>query len=142
MGRHAISSWQHGDTIIEVMVAISVIVIILVGAFALSRRGVVSLQDTQEHVEALKLAQSQVETMRSVGKGPTDACFAADGSSTNNCTFDADGTYTPTGLYTLKIYKDAAQVHCSNDIYTVTAKWDTLKSEEGSVSICYRPVKA
>jgi type II secretory pathway pseudopilin PulG len=55
-----------GDTIIEVLIAIAVMSFVLGSAFAISNRSQLSIQDAQEHTEALKIAQSQVEQLKQI----------------------------------------------------------------------------
>jgi prepilin-type N-terminal cleavage/methylation domain-containing protein len=49
---------QAGDTIIEVMLAMSIIGIVLGAAFGIANRSVSVGQDAQERTEALKLAET------------------------------------------------------------------------------------
>jgi type II secretory pathway pseudopilin PulG len=63
--KHQHSLQQGGDTIVEVLIAISIVSLVLVGAFVTSNRSLQSTRDTQEHAEATKLAEAQIEMARS-----------------------------------------------------------------------------
>lgn len=53
-----------GDTIVEVLLAILVISTILGGAFVSARRSQTGIRATEERLEALKVAEAQVERIR------------------------------------------------------------------------------
>ncbi len=54
---------QRGDTIIEVLLSIAILSVILVGAYVSVNTSTLTLRDSQEHAEALTIAQSQVESL-------------------------------------------------------------------------------
>jgi Tfp pilus assembly protein PilV len=54
---------QTGDTIVEVLVAMAVLMMVLVGAYVTASRSLHSERDAQEHTEALTIAQEQVEDL-------------------------------------------------------------------------------
>jgi Tfp pilus assembly protein PilV len=54
---------QTGDTIIEVLVAMAVLMMVLVGAYVTANRSLNSERNAQEHTEALTIAQGQVEDL-------------------------------------------------------------------------------
>ena len=56
---------QTGDTIVEVLVAIAVAGAVLGGAYSLINANVKSNQLAQERSNAVKIAESQVERLRS-----------------------------------------------------------------------------
>ena len=56
---------QRGDTIVEVLLAMSVIGLVLGAAFSIANRSVSIGQDAQERTEALKIAETQLEIFRS-----------------------------------------------------------------------------
>lgn len=57
---------QTGDTIVEAMVAVSVVGLVIASSFAIATRSLKSARQSQERGEALKIAESQVESVRSV----------------------------------------------------------------------------
>lgn len=79
---------QAGDTIIEVLLAMSVIGLVLGMAFGIANRSVQIGQDAQERTEALKIAESQLEIFKSEFAGSSalqarteDAPFCLDTST-------------------------------------------------------------
>ncbi len=61
------SKWdQAGDTIIEVLLAITVISTILGGAFVTANRSLQNMRQAQERGEALKLIEGQVEKLKAL----------------------------------------------------------------------------
>ncbi len=57
---------QAGDTIVEVLIAIAVISLVLGSSYAITRRSSVAIRVAQEHSEALKIAESQLEQLKSL----------------------------------------------------------------------------
>jgi Tfp pilus assembly protein PilV len=55
---------QAGDTIIEVLIAMTAVSMVLGAAFVTVNRSVITGRQAQEHVEALKLAESQIEGLK------------------------------------------------------------------------------
>ncbi|HET6924790.1 MAG TPA: hypothetical protein VFH39_03105 [Candidatus Saccharimonadales bacterium] len=120
------------------MIAIAIVSLVLVTAYASANRNVGALQDSQEHSEALKLVQAQTEFLRARGApGGGNTCFASDGTVTGNCTFNSDGSYSASGRYKLKIQQGGGD--CAADAYTVSATWDSLLGANAQVTVCYRP---
>jgi type II secretory pathway pseudopilin PulG len=56
---------QTGDTIVEVLIAIAIISLVLTGAFSTTHKSLAATRSSQEHSEALKLLESQIENIRS-----------------------------------------------------------------------------
>lgn len=54
---------NHGDTIVEVLLAVAVIGGILAISYATMNRNLANLRDNQERTEATKLAQGQIEAL-------------------------------------------------------------------------------
>ena len=55
--------FYKGDTIIEVLLSIAILSVILVGAYVSVNNSTLTLRDSQEHAEALNIAQSQTESL-------------------------------------------------------------------------------
>lgn len=66
---------MRGDTIVEVLLAMSVVGIVLGAAFGIANRSIALGQDAQERTEALKIAESQLELFRS--QYPVDSSLRA-----------------------------------------------------------------
>lgn len=70
---------QHGDTIVEVLVAILIVSIVLSGAFASARKSQTGIRQTQERSEALKVAEGQLEQLKVLAKSsPVSLTASAD----------------------------------------------------------------
>ncbi len=57
---------QRGDTIIEVLIAMSVLSLVLVTGYSISTRSLNGIRVSQERGEALKIAESQVEMLHAL----------------------------------------------------------------------------
>lgn len=84
--------FQRGDTIIEVLIALTVISAVLGGAYVTSNRSLKNIRKAQERGEALKITETQVERLRnavSIIPSPADTQFCAynDGSPTGSLPF-------------------------------------------------------
>jgi type II secretory pathway pseudopilin PulG len=55
---------QRGDTIVEVLIAISIISFLITGAFSITRQSLANERQAQELGEALELTQSQIESLK------------------------------------------------------------------------------
>ncbi len=58
----------RGDTIIEVLISITVVSVILGGAYASSNRSLSATRQAQERGESLKLAEAQLERLKTVAR--------------------------------------------------------------------------
>ncbi len=56
---------QRGDTIVEVLICVLIVSMVLAGAYVTTQRSSSGIRNSQEHAEALKLIQSQIEQLRS-----------------------------------------------------------------------------
>jgi type II secretory pathway pseudopilin PulG len=61
-----------GDTIFEVLIAIGIVSLVIASAFVISNRSILNSLQAQEHSEAQKLAQSQLEQLRVMALEPGD----------------------------------------------------------------------
>jgi len=128
-----------GDTIVEVLVCIAVVSAVLGGAFVTTRSSQVGVRNSQEHAEALKLIESQLEQLRGdttdAQTATTPFCMyneipvsAVVAPFAAHCTQDSAGqSGQPGSRYYLTIYRCNA-IGCGNSIagsylYTVKASW-------------------
>lgn len=71
---------QAGDTIVEVLIALAVLGAIIGGGYAVATRSLNGVQVAQERTEATKVAEGQLEAIRStVATSPSLASFVAAG---------------------------------------------------------------
>lgn len=125
---------EKGDTLIEVMIAMSVISLVLGGAYVMTNTSLQASRDAQERVNATKLAQSQLELLKSIasskptqlfsGTFATGSGFCIDQSGnpivdTNSaCKVNANGTPSTTPpTYSLSIKQSPA------NNFTLTTTW-------------------
>lgn len=55
---------QRGDTIVEVLIAVAVVSMVVASAYAITNRNLANTRQAQEHSEASKLGQAQIEQLR------------------------------------------------------------------------------
>lgn len=114
----------QGDTIVEVLIAILVISVILTGAFVSARRSQAGIRQSQERVEALKVAEGQLEHTRYLIKSGQGAVVYA--APHTFCLDLNNAKHTVTGLpplqsdnFSLSVYEAECGVTPSGvDFYT------------------------
>jgi len=145
---------QSGDTIIEVLICIAVVSLVLAGAYVSTNRNTLLTLDAQEHGQALKLVETQLEFLRAAAQ-PNPAfslgvnnCFDNTGTlqvdnshaGSDPCWQQTDGTSAPAGqepTYKMKVVLSSAP-----NTYKVSATWDTpvgTAKDDGNVTMYYRP---
>jgi prepilin-type N-terminal cleavage/methylation domain-containing protein len=77
-----VARWRHGhdqrgDTIVEVLIAMAVMSLVLGGAYVTTNRSLLAARDAQEHSQALKLAQTQVEEIKAIAASNPDSLFVS-----------------------------------------------------------------
>lgn len=132
---------ERGDTIVEVLISIAVISLILGGAYVATNRSLQATRDAQEHGDALKLVESQIEQIKGIGpaqlfKGVASPYCIANGVvvAGNNaaCKVDARGVASAEEpVYTLVINR-------SGNDFTVTNTWTSNKGTQNKVEMKYR----
>lgn len=133
---------ERGDTIVEVMIAITVVSMILVAAYVTTTHNVNGLQDTQEHSQALQLAQAQLEFLHnsnSLNTWSDHSCFSTTGVTVagNNCKVNSSGT--PTGTqpqFIIDITDD------NPPTFKVAITWASIDNGSGvtnNVTLYYQP---
>lgn len=146
---------QRGDTIVEVLISMLVVSVILGGAFVTTNKSQTGVRDSQEHTEALKLMESQLEELRSNAGSASPNVFpptqpmntpfcmyngvavAASGSTAVDCTQNSSGDPTTTQpAYNLSISSTASN---GGYLYTVNASWyDIDGNGKANESMVYR----
>lgn len=123
-----------GDTIVEVLIAMAVVSLILGGAFVTTHNSQIGVRNSQEHVEALKLVESQLEQLRDAASPAsqifvlgTSFCMVNDAPTVAGCKQNsASQPGQPDSRYTLKISR-ACTTGCSTGsagyLFTITATW-------------------
>jgi prepilin-type N-terminal cleavage/methylation domain-containing protein len=138
---------QRGDTIVEVLIAITIVSMILGGAYVTSHNSLDATQDAQEHDNALQLAQGQVELLRSdqtpgnaIFTATTPFCLANNGSTATACTTDSTGSTS--AIASQNIYKVQVINRTGNNngpyTFTVQTTWPGLQNRVDQVQLMYR----
>ena len=144
---------QKGDTIVEVLIAIAIMTAVLSTAYGITNNSVKSNQESQEHGVALRLAESQIEQLKShleAGKtvpgSPANFCMYTASNETNVEVISGAMPSTNFGLYPanckldegLAIDRYNAVIVRTGDTYRVHVDWDGPKGEVSSESLVYR----
>jgi prepilin-type N-terminal cleavage/methylation domain-containing protein len=131
---------QRGDTIIEVLISITVIALVMGMAYGTAGRALATTRSSQERLEALKLAEGQIERIKAQHKaaGATADIFAG---GTN---FYLDGSVQKqTAPYTVGLYKVAiarsacAAAQCYQ--FDIAVTWERVNTGESqALHLSYR----
>ncbi|HSX16632.1 MAG TPA: hypothetical protein VLH86_00865 [Patescibacteria group bacterium] len=128
---------QAGDTIVEVLISITVISLILGGAYVTTNKSLIATRSAQERGNSLKLAESQLEQIKGVvatnpnaifgGAVPSPFCVYANAGTLNvvaatnaNCTVNTAGAATTTEP------KFKLSVTRSGNDFTIKNTWNDL----------------
>lgn len=148
------SRHQTGDTIIEVLIALTVIAGVIGISYASASRSSNQGQQSQERAQGLLFVQQQIEYLRS--KAPELAnpnqnifdktkqfCLGQDNQAivirtdVAQCRVGVDGRYTMQIFYTPDI-KTGGVEDPDNGRFTVRALWERLGGGQDQVTIVYR----
>lgn len=142
---------QRGDTIVEVLISIAVVSVILGGAFVTTNRSQSGVRNSQEHAEALKLVQSQLEQLRADAASTTPTVFtqgvpfcmynnaavsASPGPTAADCVQNSAGSpTTKEPAYHLTISRTSSN---GGFLFTVDAMWDQVTGGQAEETMVYR----
>ena len=141
---------QRGDTIIEVLLAMSVIGVVLGSAFGIANRSLATGRAAQERTDALKIAETQLELLKTyyplnpsiearaapfcIDETQPVAAVVVDDSAAACQNINGSGS---TGIYSVSIVPPAGAL----SPYEVTVTWErinTSSSDLGTLSLFYR----
>jgi type II secretory pathway pseudopilin PulG len=147
-----------GDTIVEVLIALAVLSAVLGGAYLSANRSLASNRDSQERGEALKLAEGQIEQLKSLAKTTpsvlsTGGVFCIDSANsikTNDGmvsdpfpSLDGDTLATPN--YNLGCIQKPSGVSYymsisgSSNLFTIRSRWNRINGGgNNEVKLTYR----
>lgn len=152
---------KKGDTIVEVLIAVVIVGLTISIAYAIATRSLRAAQQSQERSEAVKLAEGQVEAMKSIaskkstenrifGNGINNFCVKDDLTRSdftpvpaldqddltgypNECVFGPDGRYH------VAISRSSLGGAGGRYQFSVTVRWFRLgSSQKDEVKIEYR----
>ncbi|MGH7157761.1 MAG: type IV pilus modification PilV family protein [Candidatus Saccharimonadales bacterium] len=131
---------ERGDTIVEVLISISVVSLVLGGAYVTTNRSLLATRAAEERGNSLKLAESQVEQLKGLAKSDPEVIFGSgtpmpfcissstgqpvlaesvSGEATADCKLNASGVPTTTQ----PIYNVSVQRASDGNTFTVTNEW-------------------
>lgn len=133
---------------------IAVVSLVLAGAYVTTNHNTIGVRDSQEHAEALKLVESQLEQVRAdagvaadvftaaapfcmVNQAPVSAVTSPDAAK---CIQDSSGNATTSQpAYHLSITRSSSN---GGSLFTITAQWaDVNGSGQAQESMVYRLYK-
>jgi type II secretory pathway pseudopilin PulG len=143
---------QRGDTIVEVLISLTVVSLILSGAYVTTNRSLLATRSAQERSNALKLTEAQVEELKGViatnpgavfgGGVPSPFCIYNNivagtlnvvPSSSANCTVNASGIAT-----TVEPSFRLSITRSGND-FTIRTTWTNVRgSQTDQLQMKYR----
>ena len=106
---------QTGDTLVEVLIAMSVISVILGGGYAVAHQSLTAERRAQERGEGLQLVQTQVELLRTLSSFPTPA-FCMTPSGVASAAFSGTPAYPDTSMPTYSVYPTGASGCVVNNV--------------------------
>jgi type II secretory pathway pseudopilin PulG len=149
---------QTGDTIVEVLISIAVVSAVLGSAYAIVSRTVNNSQQVKEHSQALKVAEAQLERLRSA----PNRARAFDASLANAFCMPSDLTATPPVNPGISLTATSMSTNVGNydpsckfaddqvndrflvaitrisDVFKVYVTWDGATGGQDSVSLSYK----
>lgn len=150
---------QYGDTIVEVLIAITIVSVVLAGAFTSATNSSGTVRDAQERGEALKLLESQVEKLRVLANKPGNDVYTP-ANDHLYCLSNApsrvifsfatlpslaadDFTQYPVGCKDIqKFYNLSVKFDPAKQNFTFTARWDAIGGGRDEESLVYLMPKA
>ena len=109
---------QAGDTIVEVLIALTILGLALSIAYATASRSLTAIRLASETSNATAIAKSQVEQIRSASSLPTaDFCFVNTGTA-----IIYNYTLCQVSPYKVKIIPSSG---VDTGVYTVNITWDS-----------------
>jgi type II secretory pathway pseudopilin PulG len=144
-------SKQAGDTIVEVLIAMTVASGVLGSSYTVVNRTMANARQAQEHSEALQIANRQIEYIAALA-GTTSAADLIDGNPTYNC-INSDGAivgqtiqnpnggnYNPACVSTGDVpYSTAFTYDTTYKYFTVYVTWTSVTGRgNDQVSLLYR----
>jgi prepilin-type N-terminal cleavage/methylation domain-containing protein len=108
---------QNGDTLVEVLISILIVSMILTGAYVTTNRSTLRVIDSQEHAQALKLAESQLELIRQ----------SAAASVPNILDRTTGDDFCMVGVTITDANNTGCKIGCS--LFDVKVEWDSIATK-------------
>ena len=150
---------QIGDTIVEVLIALTILAMTIGIAYAISNKSIKRAQQAQERTQATKLVEGQIDKLKYLSESQNAADIAVfaeakDSSNGSHCIDStiSDGQTTITavrlngsdsGLCTKEnLFRISFSYNSDSRLFTVRADWDSLgSSNQENVVMEYRVVE-
>lgn len=127
---------NRGDTIVEVLIAILVVSLILSGAYAASNRNLKATRQAQEHSEALKIAEGQLESLRFLSSDNTLYTRATPFCVNAGTVVDGECSVTNGINYMAAIERTGVS---PDFVFTVRVHWDNIHGNgQDEVALSYK----
>jgi type II secretory pathway pseudopilin PulG len=121
------------------MIAIVVISTVLAGAFLVSRSSIKNVRNSEEHSQALKLVQGQIELLRTAATTKPESSFGGTFCMSGVSPVSSTSPACKSGnLYALSI----KNVDATNHTYQATAQWDSITGGVAKTQLSYRVIFA
>jgi type II secretory pathway pseudopilin PulG len=147
---------QIGDTIVEVLIALTILAMAIGTAYAISNKSIKSAQQAQERTQATKFVEGQIDKLKylSESENVTDiAAFTQSKTATKTSPKCLDSVIV-SGQPVVRAYGSSEPLCLKNDIFkisfsyngdnrlfTVSTNWDSLGfSAQENVTMEYRVV--
>lgn len=133
-----------GDTIIEVLISVSIVGLVLTGAFNISNQSLKQIQQSQERTEAQKIAASYIESLNKFVKtnpsiltsAPADFCISYPTYAIIQPVTASDCNNDPNGRYHTVIKRSTNP--STPHVFIVNVEWDGLSGRKENVVFSYR----
>jgi hypothetical protein len=146
---------EIGDTIVEVLIAVTVLGFVLAGTAKIIDTDILTIEDHNEHAQAIQLLESQIEDLRVYGggSGGSTECFTlfsgnviaqssmanpGGGPGHDHCIVQSSGVkaFTTTNpAYKINITPPSA---ANNYIFNVQVTWNNVLGSQNQTSLEYR----
>lgn len=155
-----VKSKQAGDTLVEVLVALTIVGLVVAGAYATANRSLALTRAAQERAEATKIVESQIEQFKyAIAEGPIDSqimdgnspfCIADSGGviafSANpalpllevaNLTTEATGGPYSSDCVIAQRYHVYARGAATSNRFTFNVRWERFTGGFDEIEIVY-----
>lgn len=143
---------QRGDTIVEVLIAVAVVSSVLAISYSIMNSNLLILRNNQERTEASKIAQAQIEQLKTAWQTTDPSAFPGingDGRAfcmapgvTYGFSSGAPGTNAPLAGFPAacvdSFYHTGITYDSGQDRFLVRVQWDSISNGRSEVIMGYR----
>jgi prepilin-type N-terminal cleavage/methylation domain-containing protein len=126
---------NRGDTLVEVLIAMAIMSLVLVGAYVTSSRNSAALQQSQERQQGQRLAEEQIEMLRAHGGiALSGECYDATSTEVTGAACNRTSANNSGATYTMQITGPNGTNNPSG-VYTISATWTSLAAKTNGDSV-------